>query len=232
MLTDASRAPTCSGVYFFDAVSGLLRATDHLARGDSHSFSPQQISGWARKGFARVGVENVFSKRRFIRFPDLITLRMVAILRSHGISLAKTKMAHDYLVEALSIPSPFVNRALWVDDADIAEDIFANVDEMLITASRHGQLPFTQLLKTKIVDAANMTYDDNDNAATWSPQEGIVIDPQIHSGSPCIEGTRIATNLLASMHGAGDSVAELADWYELDATQVQSALDWEDRLAA
>ena len=211
-----------------------MRGTDHLARADVFTLSPQQISGWAKQGFARVGIENVFSKRRFIRFPDLITLRMIAILRSHGISLVKTKKAHDYLADKLSTTYPFVNRALWVEDAEVSAEVFAYVDEILITASRHGQLPFTELLTMKIVKVANMTYDASDNAATWAPHEGVVIDPQVHSGAPCIAGTRIATRLLYGMHDSGESVDEIADWYELDVSQVQSALDldWENRLAA
>ena len=118
---------------------------------------------------------------------------MVAILRSHGIGLIKTTLAHDFLSEALMTSHPFVNRALWVDDTVVSEDVYAEVDNLLVTASRHGQLPFSELLATKIVRVAKMTYDDQGDAATWHPQVGVIIDPGIHSGAPCLEGTRIST---------------------------------------
>lgn len=226
------RSPVNAGVYFFKEVSNLLRATDHEARADEFSLSPQQITGWAKKGFAQIEIDSVFSKHRFIRFPDLITLRMVAILRSHGISLAKTTDAYHFLADALSTTHPFVDRRLWVDDTDIAEDIYAEVDHILVTASRHGQVPFSQLLTRKIVETAKLTFDDENLASTWSPHDKVVIDPQIHSGAPCIEGTRIATRLLHRMHVSGDSPDEIANWYELGVDQVQSAIDWEERLAA
>ena len=226
------RTPDNAGVYYLRDVSNLLRATDHVARADEFSLSPQQISGWARKGFADVQKAAVFSNYRFVRFLDLITLRMVAILRSHGISLVKVTLAHNFLTDALSTSYPFVNRALWVDDTDVSEDVYAEVDHLLVTASRHGQIPFSELLATKIVRVAKMTYDDQGDAATWHPHDGVTIDPRIHSGAPCLDGTRISTGLLYNMHISGEPTDGIADWYELDLNQVESAIQWEERLAA
>ena len=226
------RRPSDAGVYLLKDVSVLLKATDHAARADEFSLSPQQINGWAKKGFAQIKIDGVFSQRRFIRFPDLITVRMVAILRSHGISLQKTSVAHDYLVEALRTSHPFVNRALWVEDAEVAEDVYADVDHLLVTASRHGQLPFTELLRGKIVEVANMTFDDAGFATTWTPFDGVVIDPNVHSGASCLRGTRISTGIIYGMHSAGETVDKIADWYEIEVGQVESAIEWEERLAA
>ena len=226
------RKPDRVGIYFLREISLLLRATDHQARADEFSLSPQQIVGWAKKGFANVEIEEVFSRRCFVHFPDLITLRMVAILRSHGISLFKMTIAHDFLADALSTTHPFVDRRLWVDDAEVSEDIYAEIDNILVTASRHGQMPFTQLLSRKIVEAANLTFGDDDHAATWSPHDGVVIDPYVHSGSPCVEGTRIATSSLYGLYECGETADEIADWYELRVDQVESAIGWEERLAA
>ena len=227
-----TRTPSNTGVYYLRDVSNLLRTTDHEARADEFSLSPQQISGWAKKGFVEIEKAAVFSNYRFIRFLDLITLRMVAILRSHGIGLIKTTLAHDFLSEALMTSHPFVNRALWVDDTVDSEDVYAEVDNLLVTASRHGQLPFSELLATKIVRVAKMTYDDQGDAATWHPQVGVTIDPGIHSGAPCLEGTRISTGLLYNMYISGEPTDEIADWYELDIDQVESAIQWEERLVA
>ena len=229
---DRWRKPVNAGVYFFKEVSLLLRATDHQARADVFALSPQQITGWANKGFAQIENDAVFSHHRYIRFPDVITLRMVAILRSYGISLKNVSLAYEFLADALSTTHPFVDRRLWVDDTEVAEDIYAEIDDMLVTASRHGQRPFTDLLTLKIVDVANLTFDDANFAATWSPHSGVVIDPLIHSGAPCISGTRIATEFVYNMHMAGDVKSEIADWYELRIDQVESAIDWEERLAA
>ena len=227
-----SRSPLSTGVYFLKDVSHLLRATDLVARADEFSLSPQQIAGWAKKGFARIEIDGVFSQYRFIRFPDLITLRMVAILRSHGISLKKTTVAYEYLADALCTSHPFVDRALWVDDAEVADDIYAEVDNLLVTASRHGQRPFTELLTRKIVEVANMTFDDQRFAATWTPHDGVVIDPTVHSGASCLEDSRVSTRIIYGMYEAGETVDVIADWYEIEVGQVESAIHWEEQLAA
>ena len=220
-----------AGVYFLSDASRLLRGTDHGARAHEHSLSPQQLTGWARAGLVSLHTDDVFTGRRYVRFPDLVTLRMVAILRSHGISTAKIRTAQAYLSETLLIAHPFAHKTLWVDDAEVAEDIFAEVDRRLVTASRYGQMPFTELLKRKIVKVSNLDFDGDGDAESWQPHEGVVIDPAVHSGAPCIAGTRISTRVIYDLHVGGDDVATLAGWYEIDVGQVGAAIAWEARLA-
>lgn len=157
---------------------------------------------------------------------------MVAILRSYGISLKKTSIAHDYLAEALHTSHPFVDQALWVEDAEVAIDVYAEVDNLLVTASRHGQRPFSELLTRKIVEVANMTFDDEGLAATWTPYDDVVIDPNVHSGATCLRDTRISTGIVYGMFSAGETVGAIEDWYEITADQVENAIKWEEQLAA
>ena len=55
-----TRTPSNTGVYYLRDVSNLLRTTDHEARADEFSLSPQQISGWAKKGFVEIEKAAVF----------------------------------------------------------------------------------------------------------------------------------------------------------------------------
>ena len=66
----------------------------------------------------------------------------------------------------------------------------------------------------------------------WEPTPGIVIDPEMQSGSPCIKGTRTPTYVLYGGYVHGDSVEALEAWYELEEDQVRTALGWGERLAA
>jgi uncharacterized protein (DUF433 family)/DNA-binding transcriptional MerR regulator len=225
------RAPEDGGVFHLRDVSTLLRVTDHQVREQALSLSPQQISGWAQKGLFQIAKEDLFGVRRYIRFLDLVTLRMVTILRSHGVSLGKISSSHDYLQDALSTRRPFVKTLLWVDDVDVAEDVFTEVDNILVTASRFGQVPFSRLLKTRIVNATRMSFNERGDASKWHPARGVLIDPKIRSGAPCIEGTGIATSTIYGLREAGESDQEIAQWYELNINQVQHALRWEELLA-
>lgn len=72
----------------------------------------------------------------------------------------------------------------------------------------------------------------------WSPAPGVVIDPDIRVGRPCVDGTRVDTWILAETYrtyrvvaqagwpeaGTVESVAE--DW-GLTADQVRAALAYE-----
>ncbi len=222
------RHPELRGIYYLKDVSRLLRATDYGVHGDKLSMSSQQLAGWSARGLAEVQTDPMLGRHRFVRFPDLITLRLVAILRSYGIRIEKIVDAHTYLQEALLTAKPFVNRALWVDDSDTPREIYAEVDSLLVTASRHGQLSFTKLRATKIVAVVAMKFDQEGDAANWTPSEGVVIDPKIRSGAPCMEGTGIATYIIWGLHEAGETVPTIADWYELNPGQVENAVKWEE----
>lgn len=59
--------------------------------------------------------------------------------------------------------------------------------------------------------------------ADW--RERIVIDPDIHHGSPCIKGTRVPVSILVGSIADGDSVDDLLAAYpQLTAEDIQAAL--------
>lgn len=60
-------------------------------------------------------------------------------------------------------------------------------------------------------------------AADW--RERIVIDPDIHHGSPCIKGTRVPVSILVGSIADGDSVDDLLAAYpHLTVEDIQAAL--------
>jgi uncharacterized protein (DUF433 family) len=57
--------------------------------------------------------------------------------------------------------------------------------------------------------------------------EGIVMNPHISSGTPCIVGHRISTEILAGRFCAGDSIASLVDDLNIEQKAVENALRYE-----
>lgn len=57
--------------------------------------------------------------------------------------------------------------------------------------------------------------------------ERIVCDSQIHSGSPTVQGTRVATFVIAGRFLAGETIPEIADDYSIDSGAVEDALRYE-----
>lgn len=220
-----------TGLYYLNEVSKFLRATDLSTRGSELPLSVQQIAAWCRRGFFNLEKNEFERNKRFVQFPHLITSRMIAILLSYGISIKRIQDAHDYLQKETCARYPFATKVIWTEDVEASSHIYTEINRMLVTADEFGQMPFGELLNKKIVKVANMQYDHTERAVKWQPAKGVLIDPQIYSGVPCIQGTRIPTETIYQMHISGDSIDALTKWYPLDIDQIDSAIEWEKRLA-
>jgi uncharacterized protein (DUF433 family) len=62
----------------------------------------------------------------------------------------------------------------------------------------------------------------------------VVIDPYVSFGKPIVAGTGVSVAILLDRFAAGESMAALADDYELDIKQVEEAIRYglPDELAA
>ncbi len=78
----------------------------------------------------------------------------------------------------------------------------------------------------------NLVFDEDERPEAWEPQEGIVLDPRVSFGEPCLKGTRIATQVLWALAEAGDPPERVATAYQLPVEQVEAAIAWEKKLAA
>mgnify|MGYP001098694200 CR=1 FL=1 len=58
----------------------------------------------------------------------------------------------------------------------------------------------------------------------------IAVDPQVHSGKPVIEGTRVPVSVVVGAVAAGDTVEEVAREYGLPPEDVRAALSYAARL--
>ncbi len=220
-----------SGIYYLKDVSRYLRVTDLAVRGVEVSLSPQQISGWGKRDFFNLKKNEFERNQSFVEFPHLITSRMIALLLSYDIKIHRIVAAREYVRSETGARFPFATKTFWIEDSEVPIHIYTMIDEILVAADESGQMPFRGLLETRIVNAVNMDFDDNGVASNWEPLDGVLIDPEVHSGSPCIKGTRIATAMIYGMHVAGETDEFLMDWYTLTETQVRAAIRWERALA-
>ena len=223
-----------NGLFYLDEVSRLLGATNARFGGEREiAFSTQKASGWSRRGFFPLATDEFEHHKKFMNFGGVITSRMIALLLSHGATITRITRAHRYLQGATGQRFPFVSRKFWVESPDVSRQVYSELDKMIVTASQYGQLTFTDLLHGPLDGPSDMEFDDSHKqyAQSWTPVEGIMIDPQIKSGQPCVSGTRTPTSVLRSCYAAGDSEEVIADGYRLTMDQVRSALAWEESLA-
>ncbi len=159
------------------------------------------------------------SPSAYLEFLDVISLYVISQLREREVSLNDIRRGREYLTERLQTPYPFAHRRL----ATVGTAFFGEIEQW-VDVGRRGQGAF----KTMITDVlAPIGYGSDGLASVWKPAPGVWINPLIQTGSPCIEGTRVPTRVLAEMAAAGDDPAEIADDYALELIQVEAALAYE-----
>jgi uncharacterized protein (DUF433 family) len=109
--------------------------------------------------------------------------------------------------------------------AELGEDLFVVV--------RTGQLVMTPRAE-RFVQAATYDSDPVDAGGQQiavrfraDPRyPDVAIDPEQRSGRPTIVGRNVLVTTLADMVLSGDTVDDVAGWYDLSADQVQQAVDF------
>ena len=228
--------PAWRGVFHPVDVVRWLSVTDCRIRGESLNLGPSSIHDWSGLGFFGMEASRSQYARypEFIRFGGVITSRAVALLLSHGVRLARILDAHEYLQDATGLDFPFASRGFWVGTDGFSDDVYAGLDEFVMTEVRLGGVPFTELMYERIGDPGDMEFGDSEGefATKWEPMPGIVINPGVQSGAACVKGTRTPTYALYGCYVAGDGIDSLSHWFELGVNEVEVAIAWEERLAA
>ena len=228
MTTTASK-PAFEGVYSSREAALYIGATF----GGSPSFPrlyPQHLSWWTKEGLGGGHGAKAVGTSRFINFLELISFRMIATMRAHGISGQDIKLANSLLRAKWGWRYPFAMQQMWVG----SPDVFVEIEGAPVAVTRFWQSALG-LMKEFLVPVVNESYglsfDSTQQASSWSPSEGVLMDPGLQFGEPCIAGTRIPTETIWAFHQAGDSVDFLARVYDLPANRVIEAIQWEERLS-
>jgi uncharacterized protein (DUF433 family) len=187
--------------------------------------SSRQLHGWIRQSIG--AAEDVRASARVVTFEELVRLRMITLLRAHGVSFSAIVRAEYDARWLTGSPQPFVTEPVWT----FGSDVILRIQEGLVAASKRGQLALPILEEFLRPVEHGLRFDAHGVAAAWQSAPGVLLAPGILFGSPCIEGTRIATEVIWSMSRAGETVASLAEMYKLPEPAIDEALSWEKRLA-
>lgn len=221
---ESSVAPVWDGIYEPAEAARYLKAT---ARADViYPLSSAKLMRWIRNGLGDPALAQAPARELVIAFPDLISMRVVAALRNTGVSLQAIGTAERWLREITGKRHPLATEIIWAGQGQV----FAEWGDQLVSGSARGQMAL-DLLREHLIPIHGLAFDDESGMAiSWEPSNGIVLEPQVQFGAPCIKGTRIPTRSLAGMVEAGDSVELVANAYNLTPETVKAACDWEHRL--
>ena len=226
-----------NGMYTIQAAALYLRATTPPRNQPLHIWereprpgyvrpSARSIAAWIRFGLD-LEIVHVGPRTRTVTFQDLIRMRMVALLRTRGLSLHEILDAEAYARTLTGSHNPFVTEPLWTSGSDA----FLKFRDKILSISRAGQYALEFLNEYLEPVHHGLQFGPEHYADIWRPYQAIAMDPTIAFGAPCIESTRIQTESIWSLHKAGDSPEYLSNAYGVDISRIRAALNWEQRLA-
>lgn len=168
------------------------------------------------------------SKPPLLSFWNLVeAFVLAAIRRHHGVPLQKVRSAIKFVQRELDLDRPLIEKDFLTNGVDL----FVREYGRLINASRDGQVEMKDMLSASLERIGRDPAGLASRLFPWSrePREPleVEIDPRRAFGKLVVRGTGIPTRVIAERLRAGDSLAELADDYNLTFVQLTSALRWE-----
>jgi len=171
-------------------------------------------------------------KKQYLSFINLVEAHVLAaIRRRHEVRLPKVRRALDYVQRQFRVEHPLINQAFQTDGLDLFVERYGQ----LISASREGQHAMKEIigvyLKRVDWDAKGLpiklypfTRDTESGAAPKSDPKVVVMNPAVSFGRPVIAGTGIPVSSIYERYKAGDSVANLAQDFNLETGAIEEAI--------
>lgn len=168
----------------------------------------------------------------FLSFSNLIEAHVLRALRQqHRVSVESVRGAVQYAGEQLGIERVLLSPELRA----LGGDIFIEHYGSLINLSRSGQLTLKHLFRNHL---ERVDWEDYPRPVRLFPfvEDGsssriIQIDPRMAFGKPVIAGKGVSTSVIVERFEAGESLQDLQEDYDLEATEVEAAIIYEQQAA-
>jgi uncharacterized protein (DUF433 family) len=166
-------------------------------------------------------------KPLLLSFYNLIEAHVLRALRTeHGVAIAELRKAIAYAEKKLDIERLLLNKELRTHAGEVFLDRYVE----LISLSASGQLAMRKLFEdhlqrvewdewqfpVRLYPFTNVTQSSNERA--------IAIDPKIAFGRPIVRRAGISTAAIVDRIDAGESVAALAEDYDLTVDEIEQAV--------
>lgn len=162
--------------------------------------------------------------RTLLSFINLVESHvLVALRKTHLVPMQRIRKAVEWMKNHYGFEHPLAQLNVETD----GYSLFVRELDIPINASRGGQLAFNDIVSRYL---KRIDRDEKQIPLRFYPfiydnsPKIIVMDPNISSGRPVIDGTRINTLMIYDRYMGGESLTELADDYELPLLTMEEAL--------
>jgi uncharacterized protein (DUF433 family) len=166
-----------------------------------------------------------------LTFRDLLEVRFVEYFLQKGVSWRVLREAAVYAGHVVRSGHPFSTFKFKTDGKRIFADFVEERRRVLL------ELSARQYSMPPIVD--RYLYEgiefEGDNPARWFPMgrnHAVVIDPSVGFGQPTANPEGVPTAILANAFRVERSIQRVARWYQVPEPTVESAVEYERKLAA
>ena len=94
-----------------------LRATFHAD--ELYPVSSGKLISWIRRGLGSPELSEIPGRELLIEFEDLVSMRVIAALRSAGVIWAEIHATDQWLRDQMGLARPFATEALWTGQGQI-----------------------------------------------------------------------------------------------------------------
>lgn len=168
-----------------------------------------------------------------LSFLELVELMFIQALLSSGLSWSKVREASRVAARLLhGEKHPFATKRWFADPAAIYLQLGQeHGEDILVEVAGHAQVSIEPVLHPYL---KQLDFDVNGIAQRFFPMgtnSHVVLDPKREFGMPITVNAGVATEMLAGLHRAGDSIATIASWYGMDEAEVEAAVRYEEAVA-
>lgn len=167
--------------------------------------------------------------REDLSYLQLIEVGVVAAMRKSGVRLDTIRDARKYLSAEFNSAFPFAQYRFKTDGKQLFlgyDQIIKSEKDKLLNVTKRGQLAWNEILSGLLQE---FEYDSEiGTVLRWrvaGTDNPIRIDPRVAFGSPHVSG--VATWVLRDRWNSGESVADIAEDYDLSSDLVTAALRFE-----
>lgn len=168
-----------------------------------------------------------------ISFHDLLEVRFVQAFRKHGVSLQTIRAASEQARELFQHPYPFTCRRFQTDGRSIFATALEETGETELLDLAKRQFAFTKIIEPSLY--RGIEFGNDELASHWYPlprSKAVVLDPKISFGKPIVTEGNVRTSILYDSFRVEGNKQFVAKLYDVPVSAVESAIRFEERLAA
>lgn len=207
--------------------------------------SKYKISRWTngytyKKNSINIAVPSVYNNdydeiesHKAISFLDLIEILFINSFEKYKISLQSIRKAATYASKILKTKHPFAKKAFYTDGKTILARIADENNDPELLDLLKKQYQIDSIIMPHLYKCID--FNKYELAEKWWPlgkENGIVVDPSRNFGKPIINNYNIRIETIIDLYKAGHSIDEIAEWYEIDKSSINSALHFNSNKCA